>query len=132
MVTREQMFIKNMEGTLYWQDEPLIAFKIKNRRLESYQLLQKEHLPVEMDVWGISYYNFNEFFKRRVVEDGAMLLSDYLDALKLDHYDFEQIVKRNNGSNHLDFYWVKFPNGVGVQKFDDIWNMAEPTIVDEE
>lgn len=24
------------------------------------------------------------------------------------HYDFEEIVKLNNGWNHLDYYWVKF------------------------
>lgn len=130
MVSREQMFIRNLEGTLYYQDKPLIMFKIQNMRLVEYTLLESQHLPVELAVWGISYYNFNEFFKRRVVQDGAMFLRDYLDELHLEHYDFEQIVKRNNGSNHLDFYWVKFPNGVGIQKFEDIWKMQEPTIVD--
>lgn len=67
----------------------------------------------------------NDFFRRRVVQDYAMFIHEYLSGMGLDCYDFEELVKRNNGSNHLDSYWVKF-DGIGASCYNDIWEQSYP------
>lgn len=121
-----EYFIQNMEGTLYWKDTPLFDFHIRNRELVSYRDLSNGQMwPAEPKTYGMSYRSINDFFRRRVVEDHAMFLMDYLDAMGLDHYDYEEMIKRNNGSNHLDNFWVKF-EGLGAKNFDDICNQHYP------
>lgn len=121
-----EYFIRNMEGTLYWRDMPLFEFVIRNRELVSYKDLSDGKMwPAEPKTFGMSYRSINEFFRRRVIDDHAMWLTDYLEALGLDHYDFEEIVKRNNGNNHLDDFWVKFDD-LGAKTFKDIYEQQYP------
>lgn len=123
---RREHFIKNMNGVLFYKDIPLFSFEIKDRQLISFQDLSNgEMWPYELRDIGVSYVAINNFFRRRVVADYAMWLREYLDALYLDHYDFEEIVKRMNGNNNVDFYWVKF-DGIGAKQFSDIISQEYP------
>lgn len=104
----------------------MFEFEIKNRELVSYRdLSNQKWWPLEPKVYGMSYRSLNEFFQRRVVQDYAMWLHDYLEGMGLPGYDFEELVKRNNGSNHLDEYWIKF-DSIGAQCYDDIWTQKYP------
>lgn len=120
-----EYFIWNLEGTLYYKDMPLFEFKIKNRELVYWKdLSNKEMWPLEPKVYDMSYRTLNDFFRRRVVQDNAMLLKEYLEDMGLDYYDFEELIKKNNGSTH-DFYWVKFKD-MGAKNFDEICNQHYP------
>ena len=120
-----EYFIRNLEGTLYYKDLPLFEFKIKNRELVySKDLSNQKMWPVEPKVYGLSYRTINDFFRRRVVQDNAMMLKEYLDDMGLPYYDFEELIKKNNGSSH-DFFWLKF-NGLGAKNFSEICTQSYP------
>ena len=37
----------------------------------------------------------------------------------MDKMDFDLYIRKNNGNNHLDNYWVKFDDG-GAQSFAEL------------
>lgn len=76
-------------------------------------------------MWGLSYVHLNDFFSRRVIPDNQMLLHDYLQAMKLESYNFEEMIKRRNGTNGIDDYWVKF-EGIGAGTFEEIGTQKYP------
>ena len=41
------------------------------------------------------------------------------DKEKTMYIDFDEYIRKNNGNNNLDNYWVKFPN-FGAKCFRDI------------
>lgn len=92
-------------------------FKIEDRKLINYELYGwKAEISEGKGIGffkasGVSYKTLNEFFRSRVVLDGSMMIREYLDALGLDHYDFEKIVKTLCGWNPADRIWVKFEGG---------------------
>lgn len=120
-----QYYIYDLEGILCYKDIELFSFCIKDRKLISYEIISDKYYPMDFYVKGITYNSFNNFFKYRVVKDGAMWIRDYLDAAGLKHYDFEELVKRNNGWNHLDYYWVKF-DGLGARNWEEIKSQYYP------
>ncbi len=122
----KEHFIKNLKGTMYHQNLALFEFEIKDRQLIScHDLSNQKWWPMEPKEFGMSYRSLNDFFRRRVVQDYAMWLSDYLEGMGLSCYNFEELVKRNNGSNHLDEYWIRF-DGIGAQCYDEIWTQKYP------
>ncbi|MBE5898668.1 MAG: hypothetical protein E7279_03615 [Lachnospiraceae bacterium] len=113
----EPRFINNLKGTLYYLETPLLDFTIKNRQLVQYNDLNNMKLfPPELALYGISYGNINEFFLRRTMEEGCMLYKKHLRAIGMDSFNFDEYIKRNNGNNNLDNYWVKFEN-YGAKNF---------------
>lgn len=120
-----QYFIYDLEGTLCFRNIELFRFCIQDRRLISYQVLSYDYYPHDFYVAGITYTSFNNFFKYRVVKDGAMWIRDYLNVMGLKHYDFEELVKKNNGWNHLDEYWVKF-DGIGARNWEEVKSQSYP------
>lgn len=74
---------------------------------------------------GITYAGINHFFAERVVRYGAQEIEDYLDFLELKQYDFEQIVKKLNGWNALDNYWLKF-KGIGASSWNEVTTQRYP------
>lgn len=52
--------------------------------------VEKLYRPCEPRVNGMSYVSLNSFFRRRVVPDYAQDIREYLDAIGLAHYDFEE------------------------------------------
>lgn len=119
MVRRDQMVIHNLEGVLYRRRLPLLYFCIKDRKLVSYRTYGWEMKVTPGDFtghgWfkslGVSEWSINEYYRGRVVQDGAMMVRDYLDALGLVHYDFEAIIKASCGWNPADREWLKFDGG---------------------
>lgn len=121
-----QYFIRDLEGTLYYSDTPVIEFVIKDRELKySKELSHGRYYPAEFDFMGINYDSINHFFAERVVRYGAQEIEDYLDFLELDQYDFEKIVKKMNGWNALDNYWLKF-NSTGAKNWSEIQKQHYP------
>ena len=45
--------------------------------------------------------------------------SSHLRAIGMDRFDFDTYIKKNNGNNTLDNYWVRFPD-FGAKCFKDI------------
>ena len=127
MVRREDMFIYNLEGVIHQDFTPCLYIKIVDRRLIDYKIIGNWSLKSGVDGRGISYfkgcgvsyYTVNEFFKDRVVLDGAMWVKSYLEEWGLITYDFEKIVKASCGWNPRDRRWIKFEEG-RFQSFDDI------------
>lgn len=121
MVHREDMFLQNLEGTIYNKDVPVLYINITNGELVDSKKLNwvgDNRIPDFVN-FPVNYHYVNEYFKDRVVLDGAMWLKGYLEALGLDHYDFEQIVKRSSGWNPRDRQWIKFDGG-RFQSYDQI------------
>ncbi len=103
------MFLKNYSGTLYYEDIPLVYFNIENGELKEYRKCKEDlqYFPYELARIGFTYKAFNLFFRERVVLDGSQDIREYLNALDLEYYDFEKIVKINKGRNFLDNWSVR-------------------------
>lgn len=113
----EPRFINNLQGTLYYLETPLLDFTIKNRQLTHYRDLNDMKLfPPELALYGISYGNINEFFLRRTMEEGCMLYKEHLRSIGMDSFNFDEYIKKNNGNNNLDNYWVRFED-FGAKSF---------------
>ncbi|MBO5389457.1 MAG: hypothetical protein J6A59_15245 [Lachnospiraceae bacterium] len=118
-------FIKNIEGTLCYFNIEVCEFSIKNKELIYFKDLSGgNYYPWEIACFGPSYRNFNDWFNRRVVKDGAQDIRKYLNDMGLEYYDFEELIKRNNGSNHGPF-WIKFKN-VGAKSWDELQHTHMP------
>ena len=116
----EIRLINNLKGILYYLDIPLLDFEVKNRELIKAVDLNKGKLfPPELAVWGISYGNLNAFFERRTMKEGCMFYREHLKAIGMERFDFDIYIRKNNGNNNLDNYWVKFPD-FGAGCFKDI------------
>lgn len=126
----EVRWLNNLKGILYYLDQPLIDFEIKDRSLvRAEDLSGGAWYPPELAVWGVTYGNFNAFFQRRTMKEGCMFYKNRLKAYGMDkiRYDFDLYIKKNNGNNNLDNFWVKFED-FGATCFDDICNQDYPVI----
>lgn len=116
----EVRLINNLKGILYYLDTPLLDFEIKDRRLVEYKDLNNmKHYPPELAIWGISYGNINEFFKNRTMREGCMFYREHLKAMGMTKFDFDEYIRKNNGNNNIDNYWVRFEDS-GARCFRDI------------
>ena len=119
----EIRLINNLKGILYYLDTPLLDFEIKDRELIKAVDLSGGHLyPYELARLGVTYGNINKFFQRRTMREGCMFYREHLRALGMETMDFDLYIKKNNGNNHLDNYWVKFED-FGAKCFQDICDM---------
>ena len=81
----EVRWIKNLKGTLYYLDTPILNFEIRDRKLiRSENLSGGRYFPPELALYGISYSNLNEFFERRTMKEGCMFYRSQLKALGMD------------------------------------------------
>lgn len=118
-------YIKNIEGILCCMDTEVCEFCIKDRELVHFKDLSNRQLYFwELYNFGPSYRSFNDFFNRRVVKEHAMDIREYLNDMGLEHYDFEELIKRNNGSNHGPF-WIKFKD-IGAQSWNELQHTRMP------
>ncbi len=116
----EVRLINNLKGILYFLDTPLMDFEIKDRELiKATDLSQGKLYPWELAKLGVSYGSFVKFFQRRTIKEGCMFYREHLRALGMDKMDFDLYIKKNNGNNHLDNYWVKFDD-FGARKFSEL------------
>lgn len=126
----ERHNIKNLEGVLMYKDTPLVEFCIQNYRATYIKEFDRENnmfmYPVEFRFDdAVTYGDINDYFKHHVVEDGAQDIIPYLHELGLSYYDFDEIVKRNNGYDHLGFRWVKF-EGIGASTWQELRTQRYP------
>ena len=127
----EVRWITNLSGILYYLDTPLLDFSIRERQLIHYvNLSDSRFFPPELALYGISYGNLNEFFERRTMKEHSMFYREHLKAYGMKEFDFDTYIKKNNGNNHLDNYWVRFAD-FGAQCFADICEQAYPVEVTE-
>lgn len=116
----EVRLINNLKGVLYFLDTPLLDFEIKDRELIKADDLSGHQLyPYELAMHGVSYGSFVRFFQRRTMREGCMFYREHLRALGMDKMDFDLYIRKNNGNNHLDNYWVKFDD-FGARKFSEL------------
>lgn len=116
----EVRLINDLKGILYYIDTPLLDFEIKNRQLiKAEDLSGHRYYPWELAKLGVSYGSFVQFFQRRTMREGCMFYMEHLHALGMDKMDFDRYIRKNNGNNHLDNYWVKFEDG-GARCFADL------------
>ncbi len=116
----EVRLINNLKGILYFLDTPIMDFEIKERKLIKSQDLSGGKLyPWELATLGVSYGSFNKFFQRRTMREGCMFYREHLRAIGMEKMDFDLYIRKNNGNNHLDNYWVKF-EGFGAKKFEEL------------
>ena len=126
----EKRQITNLSGVLYYLDIPLLDFSIQDKQLvRAINLSQTRFFPPELALYGISYGNLNEFFERRTMKENCMFYREHLRAIGMENFDFDLYLKKNNGNNHLDNYWVKF-SGFGAACFADICEQEYPVYPD--
>ena len=124
----EVRWISDLSGILYYLDTPLLEFKIENRRLVHAKDLSGHKLyPPELALYGVTYANLNEFFERRTMKENCMFYRNHLRAIGMTRFHFDTYIKKNNGNNHLDNYWVKF-DGFGAKCFADICSQDYPVV----
>ncbi len=115
----EVRLINNLKGILYYLDTPLLDFEIKDRDLiKADNLSGGKFFPPELALYGITYVNINEFFKRRTMKEGCMFYYEHLKALGFDRMEFDRYIMYKNGNNNLDNYWVRF-EGFGATCWND-------------
>ena len=115
----EVRLINNLKGVLYYLNTPLLDFEIKDRKLiKGVDLNGGKLFPYELSVYGISYGNINDFFKRRTMRENCMFYREHLQAIGMEKFDFDEYIRKNNGNNNLDNYWVKFED-FGAERFED-------------
>lgn len=115
-----------MKGILYYQDTPLLDFEISNRELlMGIDLSEHKLWPPEIHLYGLTYGNLNDFFRRRTMMEGCMYYMEHLHSMGLERMDFDKYIMMNNGNNHLDNYWVKFED-FGAKSFNDICTQRYP------
>jgi hypothetical protein len=112
------------------EDIPLVDFKVVNCRLISvYEYDRANNMrlyPAEfMFDDAVTYGDLDDYFKNHVVEDGAQDIHNYLVSLGLKTYDLDEIVKRLNGNNFINFFWVKFQN-MGAKTWKEIMTQRYP------
>lgn len=130
----------NLKGTFMFKDTAFAEFCIEKACLKYFKETDRDSnwrmypaewvIGLRADIGGrgeIGYLELNEYFKNHVVEDGAQDLHKYLRSLKLDHYDLDEIIKRNNGANWVNDYWIKF-KGVGCQTYAELQEFMPPLI----
>lgn len=116
----EVRLIRNLAGVLYYLDTPLLDFEIKDRKLlKAVDLNEGKLFPPELALYGVDYGNINLFFQRRTMKESCMYYREHLRNIGMDKFDFDEYIKKNNGNNNLDNYWVKF-DGFGVKRFADL------------
>lgn len=124
----EIRLINNLKGILYYLDIPLLDFEIENRELtKAVELSGGKYYPWELAECGLSYGNINEFFKRRTMRENCMFYKEHLEAIGMDRFDFDTYIKKNNGNNHLDNFWVRFEN-FGARNFEEVCYQEYPVI----
>lgn len=112
--------IRNLRGVLYYINTPLLDFEITDRRLiKADNLSGGRFFPPELAVYGVNYGNINEFFERRTMKEGCMFYREHLKAIGMEMFDFDEYIKKNNGNNNLDNYWVRFED-FGARSFEEI------------
>ncbi len=118
----EVRLINNLKGILYYLDTPLLDFEITDRCLvRAVDLNNGRFFPPELALYGVTYGNINEFFERRTMKEGCMFYQEHLRNIGLEDFDFDGYIRRNNGNNNLDNYWVRFED-FGARCFADIAN----------
>lgn len=130
----ERHNILNLSGMFMYKDIALLDFRIERGCIvyacEIDRQQNKRLYPAE---WGftdkIGYLEINEYYKNHVVEDGAQDIQLYLKAMQMDYYDLDELIKRTNGICRLNGYWLRFSDGVGVQKFSEISDFIPPLII---
>lgn len=118
----EIRLINNLKGILYYWNTPLLDFEIKDRQLiKAVDLNEGKYFPPELAVYGVTYGNINEFFERRTMKEGCMFYREHLKAIGMEKFDFDEYIRKNNGNNNLDLFWVKFEE-FGAKRFEDfLW-----------
>ena len=112
--------ISNLKGVLYYLDTPLLDFEVRDRELiKAENMSGGAFFPPELSLYGISYGNLNAFFERRTMKEGCMFYEEHLRGIGMDPFDFDAYIKRNNGNNMLDNYWVRFED-FGAGQFADL------------
>lgn len=122
-----KFFMKNIKGTLMRKNESLVYFEVKDKVLTEYKVISDDRrlYPYHFTVEPINSVIIDMFFKDRVIEFGCMQLQEYLDHLNLKYYDYEEIIKRNNGWNRLDCWWIRF-DGIGAKTWEEIKTQKYP------
>ena len=121
-ILAEIRLINNLKGILHYLDTPLLDFEIKDRELiKAVELSNGAYYPWELAELGVSYGSINEFFERRTMKENCMFYREHLVSIGMDVFDFDLYIKKNNGNNHLDNFWVKFDD-FGAKCFEDICN----------
>lgn len=118
----EIRLISDLKGILCYLNTPLLDFEIKNRELiKAVNLSDSKFFPPELAVWGITYGNINAFFERRTMKENCMFYREHLKAIGMDRFNFDEYIRKNNGNNNLDNYWVRFED-FGARSFEEIAN----------
>lgn len=126
--------IKNLQGTFMYKNTSLFDFKIEGARLgylyEHNRYKNYIYYPYFFRFSDtIEYGDINDYFKDNSVQDGAQDIRVYLELMGLLSYDLDELVKRTNGWNHIDCYWVRFYN-FGATTFKQIKEQLYPIKTD--
>ena len=121
----EVRLISDLKGILCYLNTPLLDLEIKNRELvKAVNLSDSKFFPPELAVWGITYGNINAFFERRTMKENCMFYREHLKAIGMEKFNFDEYIRKNNGNNNLDNYWVRFED-FGARSFEEIANHCQ-------
>ena len=122
----DKFCIGEVSGVLHYRDIPLVDFSINGfQLLYAKDLSGGKYYPFHLAIGGLNYGSFNAFFNDRVVREHAQDIRDYLNSMGLGYYDFDALIKKNNGWDAIGCHWIRFPS-IGAKSWHDILTQKHP------
>lgn len=103
--------IKDLKGTLYKLNKPLIDFEIERGQITTLDFLDTENLPYEF-IQKNKYSALLTFLDDRVCPDNRIGLQKDLERAGIPYFNLDEILKYSNGYSVQDYYWIRFDDGV--------------------
>lgn len=102
----------NLSGTIMFQNQPLLYFKLERGYLVDCKLLCEDSklLPLEFKDKVINERRIHLFWEARVTPDTRQFLKEDMEAEGLEYYNVEQLIRFQKGRCVDDNYWLDDTN----------------------
>lgn len=103
--------IRNLKGTIQWEDELICSFEIENGIVSSFEDFHaKCRVPFWFKLYGINKETIYSFVSDRLPEPNRYGLEEECRKAGID-CTAEAIIKYNNGNGINDKYWIRYETG---------------------
>lgn len=104
---------RNLGGTLYWRNYPVVEFKFNCGMLvEAEQLTDdKGLLPFEITEHGL-WDGLEMFIMDRPTPDGRIGIHEKLKETPIQYYNVERMLRYCHAQSVHDCYWIKQDNDI--------------------
>lgn len=100
--------LDNLEGTIMYEQIPLVYFRFEHDRLMESRLLcrDKKILPFEFNDFNVSSDSIRRFFFYRIVPETRISIHEELAKSPVKYYNPERIIRFQKGKCIDDNFWL--------------------------